>query len=231
MKVLDFSYKKRLDEKLGESNLENAEECYQHLVKCIHQAAKEAIGEKFLRSRTKPLYYWNEEIWQLVKEKKKGKYLKWISSKDPQDRIDLRRMQGKIRKMITEEKNKSWEKTCSTVESYLGGKQSTEAWRILKNWRKNESGGQCFNSIPTGKWETYFKGLLAENRERYLGQQEIELEGMNEIEMDKINLDIEIVKLTVKSLKSNTSCGVGGVPAELLKSGTEMLFELLSQIF
>jgi hypothetical protein len=48
--------------------------------------------------------------------------LKWISSKDPQDRIELRRVQGKIRKMITEAKNKSWEKTCSTVERYLGGK-------------------------------------------------------------------------------------------------------------
>jgi len=46
---------------------------------------------------------------------------------------------------------------------------------------------------------------------------------MNEIEMDKINLDIEIVKMTVKSLKSKTSCGVGGVPAEFLKSGTEKL--------
>ena len=45
--------------------------------------------------------------------------------------------------------------------------------------------------------------------------------------MDKINLDIEIVKMTVKSLKSNTSCGVGGVPAVLLKSGTEKLHELL----
>jgi hypothetical protein len=31
-------------------------------------------------------------------------------------------MQGKIRKVLTEEKNKSWEKACSTVESYLGGK-------------------------------------------------------------------------------------------------------------
>ena len=37
--------------------------------------------------------------------------------------------------------------------------------------------------------------------------------------------------MTVKSLKSNTSCGVGGVPAELLKSGTERLYELLRQIF
>jgi formamidopyrimidine-DNA glycosylase len=103
-----------------------------------------------LRSKIKPFYYWNEEIDQLVKVKK-GKYLKWISSKNPQDRIELRRVQGKIIKMITEVKNKIWEKTCSTVESYLGGKQSTEAWRLLKYLRKNENGGQCFNPIPTGK--------------------------------------------------------------------------------
>ena len=88
-----------------------------------------------MRSKTKPFYYWNEEIGQLVK--KREKYLKYISSKDRQARIELRRMGGKIRKMITEEKNKSWEKTCFTVESYLGGKRSTEAWRILKNIRKN----------------------------------------------------------------------------------------------
>ena len=59
----------------------------------------------------------------------------------------------------------------------------------MKNLRKNENGGQCFNPIPIGKWETYFKGLLTENRERYLGEQETELEGMNEIGKDNINLD------------------------------------------
>jgi hypothetical protein len=40
---------------------------------------------------------------------------------------------------------------------------------------------------------------------------------MNGIEMDKINLDIEIVKMTFNSLKSNTSYGDAGVPEELLK--------------
>jgi len=49
--------------------------------------------------------------------------------------------------------------------------------------------------------------------------------------MAKFNLDTEIVKITIKSLKRNTSCGVGGVPAELLKSGTERLYKLLRQIF
>jgi hypothetical protein len=65
--------------------------------------------------------------------------------------------------------------------------------------RKNENRGQCFNPISIGKWETYLKGLLTENRERYMREQEFEL-SLNEIGMDKINLDIEIVKMTIKSL-------------------------------
>jgi hypothetical protein len=69
---------------------------------------------------------------------------------------------------------------------------------------------------------TYFKGLLTENRERYLGQQETELEDMKEIATDKSNLHIERVKMAIKSLKSNTSRGVGG---ELIKSGPEKSYE------
>ena len=68
---------------------ESTEECYHHLVKCIHQATKGALGEKILRSKTKPFYYWNEESGQLVKEKRE-KYLKYISSKDPQARTEIR---------------------------------------------------------------------------------------------------------------------------------------------
>ena len=59
-----------------------------------------------------------------------------------------------------------------------------------------------------------------------MGDQETELENMNKIVMNKINLDTEIVKMPLKSLKSNISCVVGGVPAELLKSGTENVYEL-----
>jgi hypothetical protein len=64
-----------------------------------------------------------------------------------------------------------------------------------------------------------------------VGEQDTELENMNETGMDKMKLNIKVVKMTIKSLKSNASSGVGGVPAELLKSGTEKLYELLRQIF
>jgi hypothetical protein len=52
------------------------------------------------------------------------------------------------------------------------------------------------------------KDFLTENRVSYLREQEFEL-GLNEIGMDKINLDIETVKTTIMFLKSNTSCGFG----------------------
>jgi len=48
---------------------------------------------------------------------------------------------------------------------------------------------------------------------------------MNEIVIDKINSYIELVKMPLKSFNSNTTCVVGGVLAELLKSGTENLYE------
>jgi len=46
----------------------SAEECYQHFVKCIQQAAKVALGKTILRHNTKLFYYWNEEIGKLVKK-------------------------------------------------------------------------------------------------------------------------------------------------------------------
>jgi len=36
-------------------------------------------------------------------------------------------MRGKIRNMETEGKSERWGKICSTVDSFLGGKRSTEA--------------------------------------------------------------------------------------------------------
>jgi hypothetical protein len=67
-----FLYMNWLYEKIRESSFESTEGWYQHLVKSIHQAAKEALGEKMLRSNTEPFYYRNEETGNLVREKKEN---------------------------------------------------------------------------------------------------------------------------------------------------------------
>jgi len=76
--------------------------------------------------------------------------------------------------------------------------ENTEEFKKNRKWRTI-----YINPIFIGKWETNFKGLLTENRERYLREQEIVL-GLNEVGIDKINLDIETIKTTFKFIKSNT---------------------------
>ena len=58
---------------------------------------KESLGGKILRSKTKPFYHWIEEIGKLVK-RIKGNIWNGLVSNDPQDRIELRRIKGKIEK-------------------------------------------------------------------------------------------------------------------------------------
>ena len=55
-----------------------------------------------------------------------------------------------------------------------------------------------------------------------VGTEEIKYAGR--IKTSTAALQFEIVKVIIKSLKFKTSCGVGGVPAGLLKSGTEKLY-------
>ena len=81
----NFLCKKRLDEKLGEGTFESINECYEHLVKCIHQASEEALGETICEVK---LSLFITGMKKLIKAKRE-KYLKFVSSKDPQARIEL----------------------------------------------------------------------------------------------------------------------------------------------
>jgi len=44
--------------------------------------------------------------------------------------------------MVAEELNKSWEPACMTAECNWDGERSTEAWKILRNLRRNGNGIQ-----------------------------------------------------------------------------------------
>jgi hypothetical protein len=62
--------------------------------------------------------------------------LKCISSKDPQDRIEFKRMQGKIRRTITEKKNKSWEKGMFYSENLLGWQMKHRSMENIEEFKE-----------------------------------------------------------------------------------------------
>lgn len=222
-----YLYKKRLDEKLTETHFDDTEAQYKYINNALHEAAKEALGEEIKCKKKKSLYYFDTEV-EKEAQIKKEKYLKWLNTQCSEDKIELRKQQAKVRKMVTEAKNKIWETTCNKVDTLIGGKRSSEAWKILRKLRQNSKDTQL-NNISIQTWEKYFKELLTENRKEYLDT------GNNDIEHEEINgsisLDIEIVKNSIKNLKKGSATGSGGIPSELVMYGTDKLHELLRNLF
>src|SRR5215510_9937981 len=56
-----FLYQQRLNNKLNQSKFTDTEEMYNYLNNCIHEAAKEALGEKEVKKGRKTIF-WDEEI-------------------------------------------------------------------------------------------------------------------------------------------------------------------------
>lgn len=78
--------------------------------------------------------------------------------------------------------------------------------------------------ISTTEWVNHYKQLLRENRAEYMtiSPKPLIING------EDINIDINTLKKAVSGLKSNRAAGPEGIPAELIKYGTDKLFEILT---
>ena len=83
---------------------------------CIHEAAKEALGEN-VDNKGRKIVFWNAEIekeWQ----NKKPLFLKWLSTKDNNDKVQYKMARAKIRRMVTNPRNEFWDKKVLEIQSY-----------------------------------------------------------------------------------------------------------------
>lgn len=219
-------YQKRLDEKLPQVPFNTPEEHYQCLKKCIHEAAYEALGEWKAKEKVLP-YWWDDEIEGEIELKRKA-YKQYLSSKTHPDKISYKEAQAKVRKMIIQKKNKSWEMNCSRINTYLGGRKSSESWKLLKSLRQDTK-KELISPINLKDWDKYFNQLLTENRKEFLDQQK--QSSSIQLIASPIRIKPAEVKNICLGLKNGKSAGPGNIPPELIKYGTQKLFEHLTQIF
>ena len=132
----EYLYQKRLDEYLTLSEDMTFEETYNNLIDSIQRAAQEALGMKQRQKSNK--IWWTEEIAQLI-EKKKKIYKKWLSTKSTEDKVIFNNIKNKIRRKINQQKTETWDRKCQKIESYIGGRQCTEAWKFINRIRKNDT--------------------------------------------------------------------------------------------
>jgi hypothetical protein len=56
------------------------------------------------------------------RQNKKKLFLKWLSTKDNNDKVQYKKAQAKIRRMVANHRNKFWDKKCLKIQSYLDRK-------------------------------------------------------------------------------------------------------------
>lgn len=218
-------YKKRLDKKLQVKNFRSTSEHYDYIKSCVHEAAKESLGYLENTDRQKP-YWWDEEIEKEIKEKKQT-YGKYLSTQTEQHKELYKQSQRRVRNMITQKKNETWERRCNRLNCYIGGTKSTESWRLLKSLRQEKT-KEIISPITLNKWDKYFATLLTEDREQFTEEPEND---RVQISASPIRISVKEVREVCTKLKNRKAPGPGDIPAELVKYGTTKLYENLTSLF
>lgn len=217
-------YQQRLDKHLETKTFDTPEQHYQYIKQCLHSAAEEALGKYEPTKRNKP-YWWDQEIEEQIKEKRKL-HITYLNNKSDENKNKYKGAQAKVRKMITQRKNETWERNCSRINTYLGGSRSTESWRVLRSLRQ-EKKKDIISPITLEKWDEYFKKLLTEDRRQFQEQNFPNILTT----ASPLRINNYEVKNICRSLKNGKSPGPGNIPPELIKYGTEKLFKHLTVLF
>lgn len=218
-------YRRRLDKKLETMQFTSNEEHYHYIKTCLQEAATEALGLQIKNHRKTP-YWWDEEIEEEIKNKRE-KYKKTLNTRTDADKVEYKRVQAKVRKMICQKKNGAWEQKCNMINTHLGGSRSTESWKVLKSLRQ-EKKRDIISAITPDQWDEYFEKLLNEDRAEFLNNSDTS--NVN-ILASPLRVTTKEVEEVCKSLKKNKAPGPGNIPAELIKYGTTKLYENLAKLF
>ena len=198
---------------------------YNYLKKCIHEAAKEALGEKEANKGRKTIF-WNEEI-EKERQNKKHLFLKWLSTKDNNDKVHYKKAQAKIRRMVTNYRNELWDKKCLEILSYLGSMKSSESWKFIRNMRVSNSGNSQLDLVSADTWGKYYYRLLVEDRKEFLKNERLLEKGTGEV----IETDSNTVMQAIMRTKNGRAEDPGDIPVELVKSGGQKLLAMITILF
>lgn len=221
-------FKTRLDSKLQTELLSGrTDELYEHITSCLHSAAQEALGiQPKDKSKRNNNITWNNTLEEQKQIKQKA-YDKWLNTKDPQDKNTYKNEQSTFKNMINKNKNETWDRKCSELNTHMGGTRSSEAWKIVKSLRSDTTNKINLQPIPIEKWRLHYHQQLTEDRQKYL----INSPRRYNVQGQHIDVTKEMTWRAIKSMKNGRAAGPEGIPAELLKNGTEKLNSFLVELF
>ncbi|CAG9759568.1 unnamed protein product [Ceutorhynchus assimilis] len=218
----------RIDQKLNDHYLTaETSELYEHVTQSIHKAAAEALGYEDTNARKNHYLTWSAQLEEQKNIKQQAYYNKWLATKDDNDYNTYKRHLREFKNLIQTNKNETWERKCKEVECYMGGTRSSEAWNLIRSLRKDISTKTNIQPIQMGQWKKHYETALKEDREEYL----IDPEAPYIVEGEYIEINKSMLIKAIKHMKNNKAPGPEGIPAELLKNGSQKLLIYLKELF
>lgn len=215
-----YLYSNRLEQKLVQTTRTTEEE-YEHIKRCITEAAQEALGIENVNKKT---YWWDDEIERQIKEKKEL-YKKFLQKNDTNTKEQYERANRKVKQDVLKKKNTAWLKKCEYIDQQLGGSKSSEAWKTIKSIRTTAKQRTHISNISNQEWVRYFKDLLEERRPKFRQEEKDYITG------DEVELQIAQVEEAIKTTKLKKSSGPGGIYPELVRYGPPKLTAMLKNLY
>jgi len=103
---------------------------WQTLKNTQQQAANEALGKRKTRRHKRCLILWNEDIKNLIENKKKA-YLQYLTTRSEIDKLEYRRLVTNVKRETRKIKKQCWETFVSRIEHDLHGHQIS-AYEIIR---------------------------------------------------------------------------------------------------
>lgn len=222
-------YQTRIDEKIetdGVQETDDVEICWRKIKNNIKTAATEAVGQRQIKTveRTQNKEWYCPEIKELAIKKREA-YIRYRSSRTPEERIRYTDVRNRVNADIKDIKRKYWEQFSSEMEHDLYGAQR-KIWGMLRNRRKEIAEYTKTVQIDEETWVEHFTKLhntrRGQDRDRH-----IEEDGNTETS----EITIQMVKEAIKNLKNRKSPGQDEIPNELLKYGGPKLVKELTTLF
>ena len=142
-------YAKRIDYYLQKKEESiDVEEEWENLKQILKSAAEESLGKLRPNCKRKYLKIWDEEMKNLIKEKKEA-YNKWLNNKTMADKINYKRLVAIVRRESRKRKRMSWERFVSHIEHDLY-RTRPNTYKILKHLNQDirESGSLILTDSP-----------------------------------------------------------------------------------
>ena len=220
-----------------EENSEDIEKEWKNLKQIIQSAAYESLGKIKRKYRRKYLKIWDDEIKDIIEDKKKA-HKKWLSSQKLEDKIEYKRKTAIAKREVRKRKRESWSKFVTNLE-HDTYKTKPKIYKILKSISNDiKETVNIQGTTDENIFVDYFKKLWNEKTSDNQAEIDTSIDddrNTNELSYQHDTITQEELDTVLKLLKNGKSPGEDNINSELYKYAPkefkQRLLKFLNEIY